>query len=212
MDISLTDTEVRVLGCLLEKEMATPDYYPLSLNGLVNACNQKTNRDPVVTFDETTVTHALDLLKEKRLVWQSDASRVPKFAQNLSATLKLVRKETAVICLLLVRGPQTAGELRSRSERLYDFGSLDEIAATLKNMEEMGLVKLLPRLPGHKESRYIHLLAPVPEKVAPAAIRIATAPSHIENERIAALEAEVGRLKMEVEELRREVDEFKALL
>jgi uncharacterized protein len=211
MNISLTETETRVLGSLLEKEMATPDYYPLSLNGLVNACNQKTNREPVVSYDEDVVVQALNSLREKRLVWQSDASRVPKYAQNLSATLNLLRKESALLCLLLLRGPQTGGELRSRSERLYDFSDLDEIFATLKNLEEMGLVRTLPRQPGRKELRYTHLLGSEQEEHprTPVAENPAL-PEKTGDVRLAAVEEELASLKAEVEELRRELRDFKS--
>jgi uncharacterized protein len=213
MDISLTDTEVRVLGCLLEKEMATPDYYPLSLNGLVNACNQKSNRDPVVSYDEETVIQAIEGLRKKRLLWQSDASRVPKYAQNLGSTLNLVRKESAILCLLMLRGPQTAGELRGRSERLYDFHDLEEVLASLKNLEEMGLVKTLARQPGRKELRYMHLLAGEPAIAEPAdftPIVSAAVRRGAETDRLVALEREVEELKAEVERLRQELHDFKS--
>jgi uncharacterized protein len=213
MDISLTDAEVRALGCLLEKEMATPDYYPLSLNGLVNACNQKSNRDPVVSYDEETVIQAIEGLRKKRLLWQSDASRVPKYAQNLGSTLNLVRKESAILCLLMLRGPQTAGELRGRSERLYDFHDLEEVLASLKNLEEMGLVKTLARQPGRKELRYMHLLAGEPAIAEPAdftPIVSAAVRRGAETDRLVALEREVEELKAEVERLRQELHDFKS--
>ena len=131
MDILLTDIEVRVLGCLIEKSMTTPDYYPLSLNALTNACNQKSNRAPVVNLDETTVVRALDSLREKQLVVLSASSRVPKYAEVLTGSRKLVTREAALIMVLLLRGPQTVGELRGRTERAYKFGTLAEVEETL---------------------------------------------------------------------------------
>ncbi|MCF6188412.1 MAG: YceH family protein, partial [Desulfobulbaceae bacterium] len=127
MNILLTDNEVRVLGCLMEKEMATPAYYPLSLNALTNACNQKSNRNPVVSYDEETVVEALNGLREQELARQSNVSRVPKYEQIFSQKFNLITREEAVICILLVRGPQTIGEIRNRSERLYAFQNLDEV-------------------------------------------------------------------------------------
>ncbi|HBI15251.1 MAG TPA: DUF480 domain-containing protein [Desulfobulbaceae bacterium] len=211
MDFELNAVETRVLGCLLEKEMATPEYYPLSLNGLVTACNQKSNREPVVSFDERTVVLALDSLKDKHLVWRSDAARVPKYGQQLDKKFSLMAQEMALICLLLLRGPQTAGELRGRSERLFPFGDLDEVGATLQVLEEIGLVRKLSRQPGRKESRYAHLLAGEPENVEPvtAAPEAATVQVRAENERLAALEEELKILHSELEELRAAFHEFR---
>lgn len=203
-DFELNAVEARVLGCLLEKEMATPEYYPLSLNGLVNACNQKSNREPVVSYDERTVVMALESLKNKRLVWRSDAARVPKYGQEVDKKFSLEAREMAVVCLLLLRGPQTAGELRGRSERLYAFGDLEEVGATLQGLEEMGLVRKLPRQPGRKESRYAHLLAGEPQNVEPvtATPEAAAVQVRAENERLAALEQEIETLRAELRELR----------
>jgi uncharacterized protein YceH (UPF0502 family) len=159
----LNDKEIRVLGCLIEKEMATPEYYPLSLNALVNACNQKSNRTPVVSYDETTVILALDSLKDKKFVWRSDASRVTKYSQNFVKINNLIDKEAALICLLLLRGPQTLGELRGRSDRLYKFNNLEEVQSVLNGLGDMGIVMKLPKQPGRKEVRYIHLLAGEPD-------------------------------------------------
>lgn len=164
MDILITDIEVRVLGCLMEKEMATPDYYPLSLNSLLNACNQKSNRQPVVSYDEDTVSRALNELISRKLVRQSNVSRVPKYEQIFTKELNLVSREEAVICILLVRGPQTAGEIRGRTDRLYSFHSLEEVHETISSLEESGLVTKLPRQPGRKECRYSHLLSGRPEE------------------------------------------------
>jgi uncharacterized protein len=208
MDFELSQPEARVLGSLLEKEMATPEYYPLSLNGLINACNQKSNREPVVSYDEATVVGALAGLRQKRLVWLSDASRVPKYAQNLSKTLNLLRKEAALLCLLLLRGPQTPGELRSRSERLFDFVDLEDVLRSLGNLEEMGLVRNLPRQPGHKESRFMQLLSGEPEEAALAA-QASPPAKRAGDERFATLENEVAELKIEVARLRQELQDFK---
>lgn len=211
LDFELNDVDARVLGCLLEKEMATPEYYPLSLNGLVNACNQKSNREPVVSYDERTVVLALASLKDKRLVWRSDAARVPKYGQEVDKKFSLEVRELAVICLLLLRGPQTVGELRGRTERLYAFSELEEVGATLQGLEEMGLVRKLPRQPGRKESRYAHLLAGEPENVEPAtaAPEAATVLVRAENERLAALEQEIATLRSELQEMRAAFLDFK---
>src|SRR4030067_741060 len=164
MDLRLTDAEVRVLVCFIEKEITTPDYYPLSLNALVNGCNQKSNREPVVSYDEETVMETLDSLKGKDLVWQSDLSRVPKYAHSFLKTHNLVNKEAAILCILFLRGPQTAGEIRERTERLYRFNTIEEAKEVLNNLEEIGYVKLLPRQHGLKEPRYTHLLSDVTEQ------------------------------------------------
>jgi hypothetical protein len=208
MDILLTDDEVRVLGCLMEKEMATPDYYPLTLNALTNACNQKSNREPVVAYDEETVVYALNGLRERKLIRQSNISRVPKFEQLFSQELKLVIREQAIICILLLRGPQTAGEIRSRTDRLYAFSSLDEVQETITNLEDMKLVEKLPRQPGRKESRYTHLLSGKPEeKPVETIIRPKAA---AENERINELQEQIDELRREMKNLREEIATFKS--
>lgn len=211
LDFELNAVEVRVLGCLLEKEMATPEYYPLSLNGLVNACNQKSNREPVVSYDEHTVAKALESLKSKRLVWRSDAARVPKYGQEVDKKFSLMAREMAVLCLLLLRGPQTVGELRGRTERLYAFNELEEVGTTLQGLEEMGLVRKLPRQPGRKESRSAHLLGGEPENVEPATAvpEAATVQVRAENERLAFLEQEMNNLRTELAELRAALLDFK---
>ena len=210
MDILLNDVEVRVLGSLMEKSMTTPEYYPLSLNALTNACNQKSNRDPVVSFDETTVVRALDSLREKQLVVLSASSRVPKYTEIFSGNRKLVPRESALIMVLMLRGPQTIGELRGRTERAYKFGDLKEVEATLAELDESGYVTKLPRMPGRKESRYAHMLAgnvtieeevPRPE---PAAIVV-----RAENERIATLEEKVQGLRQEFDDLQDKFTKFK---
>jgi uncharacterized protein YceH (UPF0502 family) len=212
MDIHLDATEVRVLGSLLEKEMATPDYYPLSLNSLVSACNQKSNRDPVVDYDELTVVRALDSLREKGLVRQSNVSRVPKYEQNFTGPNKLVTREAAILCILLLRGPQTIGEIRGRTERLYKFAGLDETEDTLSSVVDLGYAIKLPRQPGRKEFRFAHLLAGEP--VLPASETVprqeaATLEVRAVDERIAALAEELQELRREVQELRQAFADFK---
>src|ERR1700683_54398 len=182
MGIQLDDVEVRVLGALMEKEVATPEYYPLSLNALVNACNQKSNREPVVAYDEDTVETALDGLRAKGLAVRISGQdmRVPKHAHRLSEVINLGRREAAVLCVLMLRGPQTTGELRGRTERLYQFDDLEAVDACLARLMEWEpepLVARLPRQVGYKEVRYAHLLsgepvaisAPVPVVQAPGA-------------------------------------------
>lgn len=213
IDFVLSEAEVRVLGALLEKSMATPEYYPLSLNGLTNACNQKSNREPVVAYDETTVIQAIDALKGKRLAVQSGAGRVPKYAECFVGNAKLIIREAALICLLLLRGPQTVGELRGRSERLYGFADLAEVDETLQNLAEMGLVEKLPRQPGRKEPRFMHLLAgEVDDTVndtAAAGAEQAALLVGAESEGIGQLHEKVAVLQEELANLRREFLEFK---
>jgi uncharacterized protein YceH (UPF0502 family) len=203
MDLELNAAEARALGSLLEKEIATPGYYPLSLNALVNACNQKSNREPVADYDEAAVEEALAGLRAKGLAARITGadSRVPKHAQRFTEKLNLGRREAAVVCLLLLRGPQTTGELRGRADRLYQFDDLEAVERTLGHLAEMGMAKQLPRRAGLKEQRWMHLLSGEPaagEEAEPPAGR---APS--DRERIAALERDLA-------ELRREFDEFRA--
>lgn len=213
MDILLTDTEVRVLGCLMEKAMATPDYYPLSLNALTNACNQKSNRHPVVSYDEETVVYALDGLRGKRLVRQSNVSRVVKYEHIFSKDLNLVASEEALLCTLLVRGPQTVGEIRGRTERLYAFTSRDDVQEVTSCLEEIKLVVKLPRQPGRKESRYAHLLSGEPQEMIvtnASSPETATVIIREENDRIQELQEQVDGLRVEVESLRQELATFKS--
>src|SRR5271163_1530226 len=157
MEIRLTETEVRVLGSLIEKDITTPEYYPLSLNALVNACNQKSNRDPAMELDEDAVRDALDGLQQQRLAGPARGadSRVTKYEQRLQEVFNFTRAETAILCVLLLRGPQTPGELRGRSERLHRFETLDDVQSGLQKLmqREPPLAKMLPRQPGTKESR-----------------------------------------------------------
>jgi uncharacterized protein YceH (UPF0502 family) len=210
MDVVLTDTEVRALGCLIEKEMATPDYYPLSLNALQNACNQTSNRDPVISYDEKTVSEALEGLKAKRLVTQDNLGRVAKYSELFLKSANLVQREAAVLCVLMLRGPQTVGEIRGRTERLHPFGSLEEVQNTLQTLAEWGYVTLLPRQPGRKESRYAHLFSGPPENREESRSESATQTAPMENEAVSKLEAEVKSLREELEELKRTLHDFKA--
>jgi hypothetical protein len=208
MDLSLDADEVRVLGSLLEKEITTPEYYPLSLNALLNACNQKSNRDPIVHFDEETVERSLYLLRDKGLSLNitGAGSRVPKFGHRLSDKLNLGRRELAILCELMVRGPQTLGELRTRAERMHPFDDLAEVESVLDRMPE--LVTKLPRRPGEKEARYAHLLSGTPV-VAASVEEYAAAPAALPRiDRVAGLEAEVAQLRQELEDLKQQFARF----
>jgi len=205
MEWRLSAAEARVLGSLLEKEIATPEYYPLSLNALLNACNQKSNREPVVSFDEVTVENALADLRAKGLATRISGrdTRVPKHAQRFTEELNLGRREAAVICVLLLRGPQTPGELRGRAERLYEFDDLEAVESTLHRLTEMQLAVQLPRQPGFKEQRWAQLLSGPVETVQ---ADIAESPPErglSDRERISALEAELAALRREFEDFRR---------
>ncbi len=203
--------EARVLGALLEKEATTPEYYPLSLNALVNACNQKSNRDPVVEYDEETVLSALERLREKRLaVVITGSGRVNKFSQRISETLNLGRRELAVLCTLLLRGPQTLGEIKDRSERMFSFADLGEAERLLEKLGELpsgGLVTKLGKQPGQKEARYAHLLSGEPSVESLADTSTASQPS-----RVALLEEELRAFRSEFQELKRRFDELEAQL
>ena len=211
-DHTLDEAEARTLGALLEKELSTPEYYPLSLKALTAACNQKSNREPVVSFDEATVVRALDGLKEKRLVRQSDASRVPRYEEIFVRHCNLLVREAALLCLLLLRGGQTLGELRGRSERLHAFSSLEEVGEVLENLVDLGLVKKMARLPGHKECRYVQLLggevAELPGGSQEPRPEAATLRVRAEGERLAALEEEVRLLRDELREVRQALRDF----
>ena len=213
MDLQLNPTEVRVLGSLIEKDITTPDYYPLSLNALVNACNQKNNREPVMTLDENAVREALSSLQEKRLAGPAGGadSRVTKYEHRLQEVFNFDRREIATICVLLLRGPQTPGELRGRSERMYRFETLDDVQSVLQRLmeREPPLVRMLARQPGTKESRFMHLFSgDIPEE-AIAVASISKRATDTNDGRIAALESQVASLKAELAELRNEFSEFK---
>ncbi|HTG80744.1 MAG TPA: YceH family protein [Geobacteraceae bacterium] len=216
METILTDTEVRVLGCLIEKELATPEYYPLTLNALTNACNQKSNRDPVMQLDEADVVRALDALRFKQLALLSaEGGRVPKYRHILTEKLRFSPAELAVLAELLLRGPQTVGELRTRAERMHPLADLAAVEEVLEELQGRTppLVTKLPRQPGRKEQRYVQLFAGEPEldaeehPVLPEAARLRVM---AEEGRLARLEEEVASLRAEVAGLRRLVEEFKA--
>jgi hypothetical protein len=208
----LSDVECRVLGALIEKDITTPDYYPLSLNALVNACNQKNNRDPVMSLDENTVRDALHKLQEKRLAGPASGadSRVTKYEHRSQEVFNFTRAETAIMNVLLLRGPQTPGELRGRTERMHRFEELSDVQATLQKLmqREMPLVKMLPRQPGTKESRFAHLLSgDVEGYVAPP--EVSSAPAVEDDGRIARLESEVAELRRELADLRQQMESFR---
>jgi len=211
--VILTEIETRVLGSLVEKDITTPDYYPLSLNALVNACNQKNNRDPVMTLDESSVRDALTSLQEKRLAGPASGadSRVTKFEHRLQEAFNFDRRETAVLCVLLLRGPQTPGELRSRSDRMYHFDALEDVISTLDRLSqrEPPLARMLPRQPGTKESRYAQLLSGEPAEQISVAHTQAPSAAHSSVDRIAALEEEVSRLRDEVSEIQQQLASFR---
>ena len=221
MPLILTEVETRVLGSLIEKDITTPDYYPLSLNALVNACNQKNNRDPVMTLDEETVREALTTLQEKRLAGPASGadSRVTKFEHRLQEVFNFDRREIAVVCVLLLRGPQTPGELRSRTERMYHFEALDDVISTLDRLaqREPSLARVLPRQPGMKESRYTHLFSGEPtvsdvtgtESVASRASSPANAGTTSVIDRLASLEEEVAHLRQELAEVQQQLAAFR---
>ena len=214
VDVLLDPVEVRVIGSLIEKQITTPEYYPLTLSALVNACNQTTNRDPVVSHDEGTVARALDSLREKNLLWKVTGSRVPKYDHRFSERFKLTAQQIAVMCVLMLRGPQTVGEIRGRTGRLHEFASLDEVEKVLESLmgAEPPLAARLPRLPGTKESRHAHLLGGeirVPEREELPRSEPAMTEVRGENERISRLEDEVEALRQELQELRRHFLDFK---
>ena len=210
MEIVLSSSEIRVLASLIEKEFSTAEYYPLSLNALINACNQKTNRDPVVDYDEPTVLAALQGLKDKRLVWESTSGRVSKYEETFIKTKNLSNSEAAALCELMLRGPQTLGEIKAHAERMYTFRDMDEVAAALENLSDLGFAKKLPRQAGHKESRYIQLLALEPEDFEPdAPPRESILRPSGQAERIANLEQEVSELRQELAELKQAFTAFR---
>jgi uncharacterized protein len=208
MDLLLDAVELRVLGALLEKEIATPEYYPLSSNALVNACNQKSNRDPVVVYDDGTVEDALLTLREKGLSTRltGHESRVPKHGQRFTEKFNLGRREAAIMCVLMLRGPQTVGELRGRTERLYNFDDLEAVEATLQRLAEMEFVKRLPRQAGFKEFRWAQLLAGDVESAGETPAEEDAVRTPAARDRLAALEAEVAELKRQFEEFRRKFE------
>jgi len=210
MSGQLTEIEARVVGSLVEKQLTTPEYYPLTLNALVAACNQKTNRDPVTNYDEQTVSRTLDDLRDKNIVYvfYGSTSRVPKYKHIFPDVFDLEPSETAVMCVLLLRGPQTIGEIRERTGRLYDFHDLNDVNETLESLikREEPLITKLERAPGQKEARYAHLLCgevtsyTPPERVSRGAAN---------DERVEKLEQEIEGLKSELSNFRQEFEDFK---
>jgi hypothetical protein len=214
MELVLDATEVRVLGSLVEKDATTPEYYPLSLNALVNACNQKSSRDPVMSLNEDEVRRALRSLNDKGLAGavSSADSRVPKYEHRIQEVFNFTRGETAVVCVLLLRGPQTPGELRTRSERMHRFEDLSDVQSTLQRLvqRQPPLVKMLPRQSGTKEARYVHLLAGdvgIGETEAVSAAPAAR--SGDDDERISVLEETVKLLDRKIAELQQQLDDFR---
>ena len=204
MDSKLDAAEVRVLGALLEKEIATPDYYPLSLNALVNACNQKSNREPVVNYGEDTVEAALTGLRAIGMAVRiTGDSRVPKHAQRFTEKYNLGRREAAVLCVLFLRGPQTTGELRGRTERLHEFDDLESVESTISRLTEMGFVTTLPRQAGYKEPRHAHLMSGPVSVEEGAAVSPGADRGPSDRERISALEAALADLRAEFLDFRR---------
>ena len=209
MDSPLDAQEVRVLGSLLEKQITTPEYYPLSLNALVNACNQKSNRDPVVHFDEATVEQTLLRLRDQGwlLSITGAGSRVPKYGHRFAEKLNLGRRELAIVCELMLRGHQTLGELRSRAERMHHFDDLAEVEAVIERLQE--LIVQLPRRPGEKEARYAHLLSGSPAVAHPEdEANLGPSPS-AHPDRMGVLEAEVAQLRSELDELKQQFAVFR---
>lgn len=212
--IKLSAAEARALGALVEKEITTPDYYPLTLNALINACNQRSNREPVMDLDEDDARQALHGLENKGLAGRARSAdgRVTKYEHWLGEAFNFSRAETALICVLLLRGPQTPGELRGRTERMHRFEEISDVLAGLQKLTERdpSLVAVLPRQPGTKEARYAHLLSgPVesiqmPASAAPALMIAATTPE--QDDRIAKLESTVAELQREVAALREKID------
>jgi uncharacterized protein len=219
-EIRLSETAARVLGALVEKEITTPEYYPLSLNALVNACNQKSNREPVMNLDDDAVTAALRSLSDLELAGAADTndSRVRKYEHRLQEVFNFTRPETAILCVLLLRGAQTPGAIRGRGERLHHFEGLSDVQAALQKLmqREPALVKVLARQPGTKESRYVHLLSgDVKDSAGEGAMVARGSVSEISDSHaadggtVARLECEVAALKNEIAELRQQFAQFR---
>jgi uncharacterized protein YceH (UPF0502 family) len=217
MAAMLDEVEVRVLGSLVEKQITTPEYYPLTLNALVLACNQKSNRHPVLNFDEETVSRAIESLRGKNLVYvfYGSTSRVPKYKHMMGEIFELSPRELALMCVLMLRGPQTVGELRGRTDRLYDFSGLEEVEETLKLLsgkEPQPLVTGLPRQPGQKEVRYAHLLSGevnVDDNSEREQAESEEVSRPVRTDRLKDLEREVETLRATVNSLRQEFEDFK---
>ena len=212
--IRLTPPEARVLGALIEKEVTTPEYYPLSLNALINACNQRSNREPVMDLDEEAVRLALHGLEDDGLAGRARSAdgRVTKYEHWLGEAFNFSRAETALVCVLLLRGPQTPGELRGRAGRMHGFDDLNVVHTALRKLMERKppLVKVLARQPGTKEARYAHLLCGDVETNEPEpAVRAATSAAASDADRIASLEEQVASLQREIAELKQQLASFR---
>ncbi|NRF25223.1 YceH family protein [Vibrio coralliilyticus] len=219
MSIELNPVEARVIGCLIEKEVTTPDYYPLTLNSLTSACNQKSNREPVMALSELDVQEAVDSLIGRRLVSDESGfnSRASKFQHRFCNTefgdLKLTKQEKGIVCCMLLRGAQTPGELRTRTNRLAEFSDVKEVEAILERLaarEEGALVVKLPREAGKRESRYMHLFSGDVDVEAMAATSVSSVQPAVNSDRVEALEQEVAMLKSEMAELRQIVEQLTA--
>ncbi|MDQ6787036.1 MAG: YceH family protein [Acidobacteriota bacterium] len=213
MTDKLNEIETRICGALVEKQLTTPEYYPLTLNALVAACNQKTNREPVVAFDEQTVEQTLENLREKNLVYvfYGSTSRVPKYKHMLPNVYELDERETAVVCVLMLRGAQTLGELRERTGRLYEFSGLGEVNETLDALmrRDEPLIAKLERQAGQKEVRYAHLLS---GEIPAQSANVSVSPNQSSNnqiDKIEKLEREIETMRDEINSLRQTFDEFR---
>jgi uncharacterized protein YceH (UPF0502 family) len=213
MSEKLTETEARIVGCLIEKQLTTPEYYPLTLNAIIAACNQKTNREPVVAYSEGIVQKSLDDLREKNIVYvfYGSTSRVVKYKHILDKVYELDEREVAIVCVLLLRGAQTLGELRERTGRLYEFSGLGEVNETLDGLmrRDEPIVVKLERQAGQKEVRYAHLLSGEVEITGDNLPQNKTIDAATENERIEKLEREVENLRGEFDLFRQSFEEFK---
>ena len=211
MSGQLTETEARIVGALVEKQLTTPEYYPLTMNALVAACNQKTNREPVVSFDEQTVSRSLEDLRDKNVVYvfYGSTSRVPKYKHMLPQVYELEPSETAVMCVLMLRGPQTIGEIKERTGRLYDFRDLNDVNETLESLAKRDepLIVKLERAPGQKEARYAHLLSGEVTSYTPP--ERSASRSTANDERLEKLEQELETVKNELSAFRQEFEDFK---
>ena len=217
MEYVLPANEIRILGCLVEKELTTPEYYPLTLNALVNACNQKSNRNPVMSLTADDVEDAIEGLRKKQLVWRRSCAgaRVSKYEHNFNVKWELTPEEVALLCVLLLRGSQTAGEIKGRYGRMHEFPTLDAVLSVLNQLQEKEggpFVILLPRQPGLKESRYMHLFSGEPEIVNDSECMgqdPVTPVASSSGLRIDILESTVRALHEEVSLLRSQFEEFK---
>jgi hypothetical protein len=214
VNLVLNEVEARVLGALLEKEITTPEYYPLSLNALVNACKQKSNRDPVMNLEEDSVRAALRALDDNSLARSVSAadSRVTKYEHRLQEAFNFDRREAAIFCELLLRGPQTPGELRSRAERMHHFDDLSEVQSALQRLmsRQPPLVKVLARQPGTKESRYVHLLLGNVEPANSSAVHETPVVTSRENaDKFSRLESEVAELRKDIADLKQQFAAFR---